>query len=74
MLFSGIISCPDLFLIDVMFSNQQKLVSVRFNKYTSSRNKNNGQCTHGFFFFSLFSLQSDRGTVSFYYESTEQAR
>ena len=32
MLFSGIISCPDLFLIDVMFSKQQKLVSVRFNK------------------------------------------
>ena len=41
MLFSGIISCPDLFLIDVMFSKQQKLVSVRFNKDTSSRNKNN---------------------------------
>ena len=29
MLFSGIISSPELFLIDDMFSKQQKLVSVR---------------------------------------------
>ena len=40
------ISCPDLFLIDVMFSKQQKVVPVRLNKNTSSRNKNNAQCTH----------------------------